>query len=148
MFFFEWGYGIDLLRVMMFWLRYDCLYYSLKLYILISWDVADILVTANISCIACLLNNFVCVFIIPCPVCQQTDEGEDDLKKGTQLLEIYALEIQMYTAQKNNKKLKVKLWFICHVKWIQLIIIKSHLQWKYPEMWSLQNFCVCSITYT
>lgn len=37
----------------------------------------------------------------------QTDEGEDDLKKGTQLLEIYALEIQMYTDQKNNKKLKV-----------------------------------------
>jgi len=29
------------------------------------------------------------------------------MKKGTQLLEIYALEIQMYTAQKNNKKLKV-----------------------------------------
>lgn len=39
----------------------------------------------------------------------QTDDGEDDLKKGTQLLEIYALEIQMYTAQKNNKKLKVPL---------------------------------------
>lgn len=39
----------------------------------------------------------------------QTDEGEDDLKKGTQLLEIYALEIQMYTAQKNNKKLKVSV---------------------------------------
>lgn len=37
----------------------------------------------------------------------QTDDGEDDLKKGTQLLEIYALEIQMYTEQKNNKKLKV-----------------------------------------
>merc|ERR1711970_1145782 len=35
----------------------------------------------------------------------QTDDGEDDLKKGTQLLEVYALEIQMYTAQKNNKKL-------------------------------------------
>ena len=30
----------------------------------------------------------------------QTDDGEDDLKKGTQLLEIYALEIQTYTAQK------------------------------------------------
>eukprot|EP00795_Rhopilema_esculentum_P005931 gene5931-11277_t len=29
----------------------------------------------------------------------QTDDGEEDLKKGTQLLEIYALEIQMYTAQ-------------------------------------------------
>lgn len=37
----------------------------------------------------------------------QTDEGEEDMKKGTQLLEIYALEIQMYTEQKNNKKLKV-----------------------------------------
>jgi len=37
----------------------------------------------------------------------QTDEGEEDVKKGTQLLEIYALEIQMYTEQKNNKKLKV-----------------------------------------
>lgn len=28
------------------------------------------------------------------------------MKKGTQLLEIYALEIQMYTEQKNNKALK------------------------------------------
>lgn len=36
----------------------------------------------------------------------QTDEGEDDQSKGTQLLEIYALEIQMYTAQKETKKLK------------------------------------------
>ncbi len=37
----------------------------------------------------------------------KTDDGEDDLKKGTQLLEIYALEIQMYTSQKNHKKQKV-----------------------------------------
>ncbi|CAG0898859.1 unnamed protein product [Cyprideis torosa] len=35
-----------------------------------------------------------------------TEEGEDDPKKGTQLLEIYALEIQMCTAQKNSKRLK------------------------------------------
>lgn len=42
----------------------------------------------------------------------QNDDGSDDLKKGTQLLEIYALEIQMYTAQKNNKKLKVILIII------------------------------------
>lgn len=35
-----------------------------------------------------------------------TPEGIEDQKKGTQLLEIYALEIQMYTAQKNNKKLR------------------------------------------
>ena len=29
----------------------------------------------------------------------QNEEGEEDMKKGTQLLEIYALEIQMFTAQ-------------------------------------------------
>ena len=31
----------------------------------------------------------------------------DDMKKGTQLLEVYALEIQMHTDLKNNKQLKV-----------------------------------------
>ena len=46
----------------------------------------------------------------------QTDEGEDDLKKGTQLLEIYALEIQMFTAQKNNKKLKALYEQSLHIK--------------------------------
>ncbi|XP_040583937.1 COP9 signalosome complex subunit 2 isoform X1 [Lepeophtheirus salmonis] len=46
----------------------------------------------------------------------QTDDGEDDLKKGTQLLEIYALEIQMYTAQKNNKKLKALYDQSLHIK--------------------------------
>ena len=40
-----------------------------------------------------------------CSSCQKED-GSDDLKKGTQLLEVYAIEIQMYTEQKNNKKLK------------------------------------------
>lgn len=37
--------------------------------------------------------------------CQNPD-GSEDLKKGTQLLEVYALEIQMYTEQKNTKRLK------------------------------------------
>jgi len=37
----------------------------------------------------------------------KTDDGTNDMKKGTQLLEICALEIQMYTSQKNNKKLRV-----------------------------------------
>jgi len=46
----------------------------------------------------------------------QTDAGEDDMKKGTQLLEIYALEIQMYTAQKNNKKLKALYEQSLHIK--------------------------------
>ncbi|KAG5871203.1 hypothetical protein JTB14_019299 [Gonioctena quinquepunctata] len=46
----------------------------------------------------------------------QTDDGEDDLKKGTQLLEIYALEIQMYIAQKNNKKLKTLYEQSLHIK--------------------------------
>ena len=36
----------------------------------------------------------------------QNEKGEDDVKKGSQLVDIYALEIQMYTATKNNKKLK------------------------------------------
>jgi len=45
-----------------------------------------------------------------------TQDGEDDLKKGTQLLEIYALEIQMYTAQKNNKKLKTLYDQSLHIK--------------------------------
>lgn len=46
----------------------------------------------------------------------QTAAGEEDLKKGTQLLEIYALEIQMYTAQKNNKKLKALYEQSLHIK--------------------------------
>lgn len=37
--------------------------------------------------------------------CQKAD-GTDDQKKGTQLLEVYAIEIQMFTETKNNKKLK------------------------------------------
>lgn len=36
----------------------------------------------------------------------QREDGTDDHKKGTQLLEVYAIEIQMYTETKNNKKLK------------------------------------------
>jgi COP9 signalosome complex subunit 2 len=38
----------------------------------------------------------------------QNEEGEDDQSKGTHLLEVYAIEIQMYTETKNNKKLKVR----------------------------------------
>lgn len=36
------------------------------------------------------------------------DEGTDYQRKGTHLLEVLALEIQMYTETKNNKKLKVR----------------------------------------
>uniref|UniRef100_A0A914WEQ6 COP9 signalosome complex subunit 2 n=1 Tax=Plectus sambesii TaxID=2011161 RepID=A0A914WEQ6_9BILA len=46
----------------------------------------------------------------------RNDEGEEDLKKGTQLLEIYALEIQMYTEQKNNKALKQLYEQSLHIK--------------------------------
>ncbi len=35
------------------------------------------------------------------------ESGEDQAQKGTQLLEIYALEIQMHNERKNYKKLKV-----------------------------------------
>ncbi|MCJ1245665.1 hypothetical protein MMC30_002869 [Trapelia coarctata] len=37
----------------------------------------------------------------------QKDDGTDDPSKGTSLLEVYALEIQMYADMKNNKRLKV-----------------------------------------
>lgn len=46
----------------------------------------------------------------------QMDDGSDDLKKGTQLLEIYALEIQMYTVRKNNKELKKLYNQSLHIK--------------------------------
>lgn len=38
--------------------------------------------------------------------CQTENVPADDLHRGTQLLEIYALEIQMCTEQKNYKQLK------------------------------------------
>jgi len=46
----------------------------------------------------------------------QNEDGTEDMKKGTQLLEIYALEIQMYTVQKNNKKLKDLYEKSLHIK--------------------------------
>ncbi|TPX34401.1 hypothetical protein SmJEL517_g02974 [Synchytrium microbalum] len=46
----------------------------------------------------------------------QNDDGSEDQKKGTLLLEIYALEIQMLTEQKNNKKLKALYNRTLHVK--------------------------------
>lgn len=36
----------------------------------------------------------------------QKEDGSDDQSKGTQLLEVYAVEIQMHTEQKNTKQLK------------------------------------------
>ncbi|GBF94078.1 COP9 signalosome complex subunit [Raphidocelis subcapitata] len=36
----------------------------------------------------------------------QREDGSEDLKKGTQQLEVYALEIQMATEQRNNQRLK------------------------------------------
>ena len=37
----------------------------------------------------------------------QKEDGSDDPGKGTHSLEVYALEIQMYSDTKNNKRLKV-----------------------------------------
>jgi COP9 signalosome complex subunit 2 len=42
--------------------------------------------------------------------------GTDNQHLGTQLLEIYALEIQMHTSQKNNKKLKQLYESSLHIK--------------------------------
>ncbi|KAL0088431.1 PCI domain-containing protein [Phycomyces blakesleeanus] len=46
----------------------------------------------------------------------QKDDGTDDQRKGTHLLEVLALEIQMYTETKNNKKLKELYQQCLHVK--------------------------------
>lgn len=48
--------------------------------------------------------------------CCKLEDGSDDLKKGTHLLEIYALEIQMYTVRKNNKELKKLYNQSLHIK--------------------------------
>jgi len=52
------------------------------------------------------------------------EDGTDDHKKGTQLLEVYAIEIQMYTETKNNKKLKV-----CVLKFYLAIFIFIFFFW-------------------
>ncbi|XP_021930682.1 COP9 signalosome complex subunit 2 isoform X2 [Zootermopsis nevadensis] len=77
--------------------------------------LAKILKQLHQSCQCCMCWEDCCFQSAPSLVLQ-TDEGEDDLKKGTQLLEIYALEIQMYTAQKNNKKLKTLYEQSLHIK--------------------------------
>ncbi|CAO3586556.1 unnamed protein product [Absidia cylindrospora] len=46
----------------------------------------------------------------------QKDDGTDDQRKGTHLLEVLALEIQMHTATKNNKKLKELYQQCLHVR--------------------------------
>ena len=50
-----------------------------------------------------------------CRSCQKED-GTDDMKKGTQLLEVYALEIQIHTELKNNKDLKELYYKALQVK--------------------------------
>ena len=45
-----------------------------------------------------------------------TEDGEDDLQKGKQLLEIYALGIQMYTAKKKSKKLRAMYEQSLHIR--------------------------------
>jgi len=45
-------------------------------------------------------------------VTEASANGDDQSQKGTQLLEIYALEIQMHNETKNYKKLKASSLFI------------------------------------
>jgi COP9 signalosome complex subunit 2 len=52
------------------------------------------------TCANLLFDNSLCLQKCTTP------EGQPDLKKATLLLEVYAIEIQMYSAQKNFKKLK------------------------------------------
>ena len=65
------------------------------------------------------------------------------MKKGTQLLEVYALEIQMYTAQKNNKKLKAVYEKSLYIKSaiphpFTMGVIRGHLE----QIFELQIFFI------
>ena len=62
--------------------------------------------------------------------CRNTD-GSTDQHKGTLLLEIYALEIQMYTETKNNKKLKEV--------YQQCLLVKSAI--PHPKIMGLIREC-------
>lgn len=72
--------------------------------------------TCSRGCVAALPPRWYLYDAYSCSIVQilkelhkscQKEDGTDDQKKGTQLLEVYAIEIQMYTETKNNKKLKV-----------------------------------------
>lgn len=95
---------------------------------------------------SCYTRDLTCVY-------SQTDDGEDDLKKGTQLLEIYALEIQMYTAQKNNKKLKALYEQSLHIKsaiphpLIMGVIRGKNLNTKYSQLKRF-HFAVCYFVFS
>jgi hypothetical protein len=64
-----------------------------------------------------LMTLSIGAFVVFCQILKelhkscQREDGTDDHKKGTQLLEVYAIEIQMYTETKNNKKLKVGIFY-------------------------------------
>lgn len=79
--------------------------------------------------------------------CQRPD-GTDDPSKGTYLLEVYAIEIQMYSETGNNKKLKVRIplklldyWVNCIGGFVQQIITgqigrpSSTDYGDHPRMW-------------
>ena len=50
-------------------------------------------------------------------------EIDDQSQRGTQLLEIYALEIQMYNETRNFKKLKVSLLFMPIIRSVSFMCI-------------------------
>ena len=73
--------------------------------------------------------------------CQKPD-GTDDLSKGTYLLEVYAIEIQMFSETGNNKKLKVSPSMI--FPWY---IICLHKQGSLPEIAPCSVCCAPSKDY-
>ena len=71
----------------------------------------------------------------------QTSEGIDDQRKGTQLLEVYALEIQMHTLQKNTKKLKqlIRIIFAYQSSY------STSINHGFVEVFLLRMYCSISI---
>lgn len=75
-----------------------------------NWDMEN---CATIWKILQLYNRYIEYLLFNIKVIKELDkyckleDGTVDKSKGTEMLEVLALQIQMYTAQKNNKKLKV-----------------------------------------
>jgi COP9 signalosome complex subunit 2 len=75
----------------------------------------------------------------------QTSDGTDDQRKGTQLLEVYALEIQMHTLQKNTKKLKQLYELSLHIK---AAIPHPLIMGLFGFFQSIFDFCLCLFFYS
>ena len=71
------------------------------------------------------------------------ESGEDQAQKGTQLLDIYALDIQMHNERKNYKKLKVaslRYFSLCHWPFTEMVVVPT------GDLQRIQRRAICDPT--